>query len=77
MFLALTDNENDCQLTASNEDTNGFAKIPKLIEANEVPMMDTNILVKWAQIAWKSNGFDVEIVLFRKKVQSFLGEDGM
>lgn len=46
MFLALTDNENECQLTASNEDTNGFAKIPKLIEANEVPMMDTNILVK-------------------------------
>lgn len=46
MLLALDEYEDDCQITASKEDTNGFAKIPKLIEANEVPILESNILIK-------------------------------
>lgn len=43
---ALEESENDSALSASNEDTNGFAKIPKLIEENNVPIMNSNILIK-------------------------------
>lgn len=47
-FLALEEKENDSQITASQQDTNGFAKIPKLIETNDVPILNSNILIKWA-----------------------------
>lgn len=45
-ILALEEKENDSQITASRQDTNGFAKIPKLIESEEVPVLNSNILIK-------------------------------
>lgn len=46
-YLGLEEKDNDCEIIASQEDTNGFAKIPKLIEANEVPpILNSNILIK-------------------------------
>lgn len=48
--MSALDELDDCEITASKEDTNGFAKIPNLIETNEVPIIvNSNILVKWAQ----------------------------
>lgn len=46
-ILVPEDVDNECQITASQEDTNGFAKIPKLMETDEVPILNSNILIKW------------------------------
>lgn len=45
-ILVPEDVDNECQITASQEDTNGFAKIPKLMETDEVPILNSNILIK-------------------------------
>lgn len=44
--IEMEEKENDCEITASQEDTNGFAKIPKLLETNELPILNSNILIK-------------------------------
>lgn len=44
-FTALDEQENNCNVTAPKANTNGFAKIPNLIETDEV-LFDHNILIK-------------------------------
>lgn len=52
MLVEVNETEVDCLMNASQADTNGFAQIPKMIETNNVPILDSNILIKWT----KSNG---------------------